>query len=285
MKIGGNVASVVVVLMAASSLFLMVCLLQIDRTVHHDLYLYGLQFSYQWARPYWIMVRAAFALAWFNIIAAITVQLYTVTFRRREVEQLVADVAKELRKIEARPKESGRPTLPDTRELMKLFATATRSTRQEQITSQTEIEGDLKEVTIEVQQQPAEVAEPQGQISDRGGHILRVLPRDKAFYFYEGLGKPTGEFAESLLDFRDKIMTLQLSSLIYHMERNDIENWIEEVVGDPTLAERIRKLVPHDLLKMELRGIIETRIIELTEMRRNQPDTSEEHLVAYPNVS
>ncbi len=264
MKIGGNVASVVVVLMAASSLFLMVCLLQIDRTVH---------------------ARAAFASVCFNAIAAITVQVYQVTFRRRKGEALVTEVTKGLRRKETRPKESRGSTLPETRELMKLFATATRSTRQEQITSQTEIEGGLKEVTIEVQQQPAEVAEPQGQISDRGGHILRVLPRDKAFYFYEGLGKPTGEFAESLLDFRDKIMTLQLSSLIYHMERNDIENWIEEVVGDPPLAERISKIVPHDLLKMELRGIIETRIIELTEMRRNQPDTSEEHLVAYPNVS
>ena len=284
MKIGGNVASVVVVLMAASSLFLMVCLLQIDRTVHHDLYLYGLQFSYQWARPYWIMVRAAFALAWFNIIAAITVQLYTVTFRRREVEQLVTDVAKELRKLETRSKESSRRTLPETRELMKLFATATRSTRQEQITSQTEIEGNLKEVTIDVQPQPSEVAEPEGQISDREGYILRALPRDKAFYFYEGLGKPTGEFAESLLDFRDKIMTLQLSSLIYHMERKDIENWIEEVVGDPTLAERISKITPHDDLKMELQAIIDTRIMELGEKLPNQP-APRENLVAYPTIS
>ncbi len=264
MKIGGNVASLSLFLMATFSLFLMVCLLQIDRTVY---------------------ARAAFALVCFNVIAAITVQVYPVTLRRREGEQLVTDAAKELRRKEANPKESPGPTLPDTRELMKLFATATLSAPQEPIEAPQIQQGNLEEVTIEVQRQPVEIVEPDAQISDRGGYILRVLPRDKAFYFYEGLGKPTGEFAESLLDFRDKIMTLQLSSLIYHMERNDIENWIEEVVGDPPLAERISKIVPHDLLKMELRGIIETRIIELTEMRRKQPDTSEEHLVAYPNVS
>ena len=167
MKIGGNVASVIIVLMAASSVFLMVCLLQIDRTIHHDLYLYGLQFSYQWARPYWIMVRAAFALAWFNIIAAITVQLYTVTFRRREVEQLVTDAVKELRKIEARPKESGRPTLPETRELIKLFATATPSTKQEKIEDIQTQPGNFKKQTMEVQQQPAEIVEPEEQEYDR----------------------------------------------------------------------------------------------------------------------
>jgi hypothetical protein len=172
MKIGGNLASVVVVLMAASSLFLMVCLLQVDKTVHHDLYMYGLQFSYNWATPYWIMIRAAYALAWFNIIAAITVQLYTVTFRRREVEQLVIDVEKEILRKETRSKESHGSTLPDTRELMKLFATATRSKTQEKIEEkQTELQGKLKDVTIELQQQPAEMVEPKGQESDRAPYI------------------------------------------------------------------------------------------------------------------
>ena len=167
MKIGGNLASGVIVLMAASSLFLMVCLLQIDRTIHHDLYLYGLQFNYQWARPYWIMIRAAFALAWFNIIAAITVQLYTVTFRRREVEQLVTDVAEELRRTEVKPKDSRGPALPETRELMKLFATATPPTPSKQI-EDTPTQQDLKDVTIELQQHSAEIVESEELESDHG---------------------------------------------------------------------------------------------------------------------
>lgn len=91
MKSGGNVVSWVVVLMVASTLFLMVCLLQIDRVVNNDLYRYGLQFSHQWATPYWTMTRIAFTLGWFNILAAIIVQLYTMTFRRKEVEQLVIE--------------------------------------------------------------------------------------------------------------------------------------------------------------------------------------------------
>jgi hypothetical protein len=62
MKLGENVVSWVVVLMAASSLSSMFCLLQIDRVVNNDLYRYGLQFSYGWATAYWTLIKAAFAL-------------------------------------------------------------------------------------------------------------------------------------------------------------------------------------------------------------------------------
>jgi hypothetical protein len=105
MKSDGNVVSWVVLLMAASSLFSMFYLLQIDRIVHNELYGYGLQFSYGWATPYWVMMRTAFTLIWFNIIAAISIQLYTVFFKRREAEQLVTVLNKEILKTETVPLE------------------------------------------------------------------------------------------------------------------------------------------------------------------------------------
>jgi hypothetical protein len=284
MKFDGNVVSWVVVLMAASSLFSMVCLLQIDRVVHNELYRYGLQFSYEWATLYWTVMRTAFALGWFNIIAAITVQLYTVTFRRKEVEQLVTEVEKEILKTETMSQEGQESTLPQTTE-EQLLTTITQSETQEKMEEKRiETEDKLREKKTG-SKQPTEVDKQVGQASNRACHILRTLPRDKAFYFYEGVGKPTGEFAESLLDFRNKIMTLQLSSLIFHLKRKDLENWIKEIIGDSMLAERISEIEPNAFLKMKLQSIIDTRIMELKEMLPNQPVSREEYAVTYATVS
>jgi hypothetical protein len=100
--------------MAASSLILMVCLLQVDRIVEGDLYSYGLQFSSAWEGPYSSMIRIAFILGWFNIVAAVGVHLYSITFRRKEVEHLVAAAQEEIvrRKAEARKKPEEPPILP-----------------------------------------------------------------------------------------------------------------------------------------------------------------------------
>lgn len=79
-------SSYALLLIAASSLLSMIGLTQIDRIVNHDLYMYGLQFSYGWAIPYWTMTTIVFAVGWFNIILAITFQLYAFLSRRREAE-------------------------------------------------------------------------------------------------------------------------------------------------------------------------------------------------------
>ena len=92
----------------------MICLLQVDGIVHGDLYNYGLHFSTVWAEPYWTLVKIVFGLGWFNIIAAIGVHLYSVTFRRKEVEQLVIAAEEEIlsRKMEQRVRLEEPPILP-----------------------------------------------------------------------------------------------------------------------------------------------------------------------------
>jgi flagellar biosynthesis GTPase FlhF len=100
MKSGSSAVSWVVVLMAASSLLAMIGMLKVDQIVNHTLYNYGLQFSYAWAIPYWNTIDFVFALGWLNIIAAVAVQSYTLAFRRKEVEQLVAEVEEEISKTE-----------------------------------------------------------------------------------------------------------------------------------------------------------------------------------------
>jgi hypothetical protein len=70
--------------MAASSLVSMFSVLRIDSIVRGDLYRFGLEFSYQWALPYWTMTTIIFAVGWFNIILSFAFQFYVLLYRRKE---------------------------------------------------------------------------------------------------------------------------------------------------------------------------------------------------------
>lgn len=72
--------------------------------------------------------------------------------------------------------------------------------------------------------------------------ILRILPREKAFYFFTSIGNYTGESAASLKEFVEKINEVNMKSLEFHFYRGDFKKWIEEVLEDKELGEDIRKL-------------------------------------------
>jgi hypothetical protein len=111
--------------------------------------------------------------------------------------------------------------------------------------------------------------------------ILRAVPRDEAFYFYEEVGKPVGCIATSLVDFRDKINTVRWSSLVFHMKRKDFENWIKGIIGDSELAKRISNIRPSDFdLKTKLCATVDLRIKELREMSSTSAVVSEDLIVA-----
>src|SRR3990170_5297692 len=78
----------VLVLMAASSLILMIAAFKIDMIVNQDLYSNGLRFSYGWAVPYWDAIRIIFAMAWLNIIAAVSFQMYRIRVIHKTREQI-----------------------------------------------------------------------------------------------------------------------------------------------------------------------------------------------------
>jgi uncharacterized membrane protein len=71
-----SVVGIVLILMAAVSLFAMISLNQINYIVHGDLYSFGLQFSYRWAIPYWLFSGIVFGLCWVNIAIAIIFTLH-----------------------------------------------------------------------------------------------------------------------------------------------------------------------------------------------------------------
>ena len=88
MKLPTQVVNWAPVIIAACSLASIIGLFQIDAFVNQTMYAYGLQFSNDWAKPYWDAIRTVFALTGVVIVAAIGLQLYNAT---RKTEKNAAE--------------------------------------------------------------------------------------------------------------------------------------------------------------------------------------------------
>ena len=97
--------------------------------------------------------------------------------------------------------------------------------------------------------------------------ILRTVGDQEAFYFYEAIGKPTGEIAKNLPDFLDKVKSTKSESLLFHLQRRDFENWIGKTLGDSKLAGELEGIPcsSNDDVRMNLSRTVENRIKELSE--------------------
>jgi len=105
------------------------------------------------------------------------------------------------------------------------------------------------------------------EVNKEAVRILRTVKDKEAFYFYEAIGKPTGESARSLSDFLKKIKSVKLGSLLFHLQRKDFQNWINKVLGDSKLANRIERipLSQGEELRTKIQEVVESRIKELGE--------------------
>ena len=105
------------------------------------------------------------------------------------------------------------------------------------------------------------------EVNKEAVRILRTVKDKEAFYFYEAIGKPTGESARSLSDFLKKIKSVKLGSLLFHLQRKGFQNWINKVLGDSKLANRIERipLSQDEELRTKIQEVVESRIKELGE--------------------
>jgi len=99
------------------------------------------------------------------------------------------------------------------------------------------------------------------RVEGKAVRTLRTLSNEEAFYFYETIGKPTGQSARSLNEFLDKIKSVNLESLVFHLQRNDFKNWIANTLEDPKLAQKIQ------MLPTEHKGQLRTKICTTVEAR------------------
>jgi len=95
--------------------------------------------------------------------------------------------------------------------------------------------------------------------------VLRTVKSEEAFQFYEAVGRPTGERATSLLDFLEKIKTVKLESLEFHLQRKDFQNWLRKTIGDSELARKVERMrKPNDdSMRTRIHSTIEEHLKEL----------------------
>ena len=101
----------------------------------------------------------------------------------------------------------------------------------------------------------------------RAAAILSPVSLEKAFHFYKGINEYLGIYASSLNDFCKKIQAVDLSSIEFHLFRQDFESWVREGLGDAELATRISLIRTMDLsgdrLRERLYETVESRCKEL----------------------
>jgi hypothetical protein len=103
------------------------------------------------------------------------------------------------------------------------------------------------------------------RVEDKAIRTLRTLNNEEAFYFYENINKPTGQSARSLNEFLEKVKSVKLESLVFHLERNDFKNWIKNTLEDPKLAQKIEMLpIEHkDQLRTKICATVKAHLKEL----------------------
>jgi hypothetical protein len=97
--------------------------------------------------------------------------------------------------------------------------------------------------------------------------ILRTVADHEAFHFYEDVGKPTGQMARNLSDFLDMVKSVKQESLMFHLQRRDFQNWVQETLGDYRLGEKLGNIPPEnsDGLRTIICRMVENRLKELQE--------------------
>ena len=99
--------------------------------------------------------------------------------------------------------------------------------------------------------------------------ILSSVPYENGFHFFRDIGKYSGETAISLFSFFEELRTIELSSVRFHFQRRDFQNWIKQTLGDKELADGIDNLSDQNL-KEALLKIALTRFVELQTLSNMQ---------------
>ena len=96
---------------------------------------------------------------------------------------------------------------------------------------------------------------------------LKRVGDQKAFYFYDSLDSYTGQQANSLEEFAQKIVEVNSRSLEFHLYRGDFEKWIRHSLKEETLAERMeilrKKKTSEDNLRSQLFEAVMQHIVSL----------------------
>ncbi len=99
--------------------------------------------------------------------------------------------------------------------------------------------------------------------------ILRAVPPDQAFLFFEEIGKYTGRSARNLDEFFEIVETIDVRSLTFHFRRGDFGKWIGKSINDVQLAGRLKRIkesISGEELRNKILSVVRRRLNELNEM-------------------
>jgi hypothetical protein len=74
------------------------------------------------------------------------------------------------------------------------------------------------------------------------------------FYFFTDIGQYTGTHAISLMDFYNKLQSLDAKSIGFHVDRGDFQNWIRDIGGFTSLVHDLDQLMKRRLQGESLRS-------------------------------
>lgn len=86
-------------------------------------------------------------------------------------------------------------------------------------------------------------------------NILASCSLEKSFHFYTDIDAYSGIYATGLKDFVDKIQTIDLKSVEFHVPRKDFGNWVRSL-GDVELSKRLGLLRSANLSGENLRSTL-----------------------------
>jgi len=87
---------------------------------------------------------------------------------------------------------------------------------------------------------------------NRASQILQPVPPEKGFNFFTRVGHSLGIHANSLQDFCDKLLKVDLQAIEFHVSRKDFEAWLQ-FLGDAELAKRLALIREEGVTGEELR--------------------------------
>lgn len=99
--------------------------------------------------------------------------------------------------------------------------------------------------------------------------ILRTVPPDKSFLFFEDVGRYTGTLATNLADFYENIKTIDIRSVKFHFERGDCERWIRETLHDNELARKLKRMKKSSSGEQLRNKILQSLGKRLDELQKN----------------
>ncbi len=99
--------------------------------------------------------------------------------------------------------------------------------------------------------------------------ILRTVPPDQSFLFFEDLGKYTGKLAANLADFCENMKTIDVKSVTFHFERGDYERWIKETLHDAELARKLKRMKKSSSGEQLRNKILQSLRKRLKELQKN----------------